>query len=83
MSNSQKPWLPSKPPNIILTNAKVADVANATTLENEDVLISSGKFVLNGKIKELGDVIEFDLKDMYFLCPGLIDCPVHLTANAG
>ena len=83
MANPWKPWLPPDPDNLYFKNAKVVDVLNGTVLERRDVLISKGKFVPLHTLQELGNVIEIDLEHKYFLCPGLIDCHVHLTANAG
>ena len=83
MANPSKPWLPSAAPNLLLKNVIVIDVESTFALERHDILISDGRFAPLGNLKELGDVIEIDLDSKHFICPGLIDCHVHLTATAG
>lgn len=34
-------------------------------------------------LKLEGEVQQVDLQDKYYLCPGLIDCHVHVTAVPG
>ncbi|TQV95544.1 hypothetical protein V2A60_000733 [Cordyceps javanica] len=85
-----KPWkLP--PQNIyILHNTNVVDTANGTiiplqTVTLRDGLIDSVQHTHSYTYPILAAssrVIEVDLDGRY-LCPGLIDCHVHLTAVAG
>ena len=85
----QKPWMPEgDQPDLVFTNANVVDVSGNSTLSNCTVHISGGNIK---SITALGDTMPssrddttaaIDLKGKY-LCPGLIDCHVHLTAAAG
>ncbi|KAK3191894.1 hypothetical protein K4F52_001937 [Lecanicillium sp. MT-2017a] len=83
--NLVKPWKLPPQKTYILHNANVIDAANGVVLRNQTVKLS------NGTIESVGDGryttvsssdIVVDLEGRY-LCPGLIDCHVHLTAVAG
>ena len=84
----QKPWiLQDGPKDLILKNANVIDVLGGTTLSRRTVHLSEGKIssITTDKDEKPSDTSKtkhVDLKGAY-LCPGLIDCHVHLTAAPG
>lgn len=79
-----QPWKPQPPKAYLFKNANVVDPATGRIRENADV------FVRNGVIEEIVDTTDgcpegptvVDLTGKY-LCPGLIDSHVHLTAVPG
>ncbi|KAJ3716367.1 hypothetical protein C8R42DRAFT_588271 [Lentinula raphanica] len=90
-----KPWIPGPPPSIRLINALVVDPASGSILGSNNGQIASMHTVISnkGKFFEVrptvegdeipdGEVTVVDLKGAY-ICPGLIDCHVHVTAVAG
>ncbi|KAE9405601.1 Xaa--Pro dipeptidase [Gymnopus androsaceus JB14] len=91
-----KPWIPASPSPITFINALVVDPASGLLLQDggrQTVVINEGKFVqvrptVDGD-KNLGDDKEGDEKpkvldlDGAYICPGLIDCHVHVTAVPG
>jgi imidazolonepropionase-like amidohydrolase len=83
MPNEWKPWIPPEQDSLVFRNAKVVDTLNAKTDNVKEVFVSKGKFVSAQDVKEHWNFQEVNLENEYFLCPGLIDCHVHLTANAG
>ncbi|RDX49310.1 hypothetical protein OH76DRAFT_546437 [Lentinus brumalis] len=81
-----KPWLRASPPGIILRNARIIDPAESRVLDGyQDVVIKDG-LIASLNPSELNTVepqlAEVDLGGK-FLCPGLIDCHVHVTAVPG
>ncbi|KIW07408.1 uncharacterized protein PV09_02251 [Verruconis gallopava] len=82
-ANTWKPWLPAQASSVHFKNARIVDTLNAKIIEGQDVFVSGGKFVASLAAEELDDAQVVDLENKYFVCPGLIDCHVHLTANAG
>jgi len=91
-----KPWIRSSPAPLILRNAKVVDTEYAELFSGLlDVYMEDGHIasITTGQINTSasssgmdttrGDhPIEVDLQGK-FLCPGLIDCHVHVTAVPG
>ncbi|KAL4904788.1 hypothetical protein BDW74DRAFT_178363 [Aspergillus multicolor] len=82
-----KPWLPRPPaPSLTLTNVTIIDVEAGTTIPNCSIQIK------NGLIDEITtgprpsnsnpDSRVINLAGLY-ICPGLIDCHVHITATPG
>lgn len=86
-----KPWLPQKrPPKIYFTNARIIEVTKGEVHHQADILIEYGSITeiwTNDKRNTNSEACKanasvIDLAGKY-VCPGLIDCHVHLTANAG
>ncbi|KAJ9156434.1 Amidohydrolase [Pleurostoma richardsiae] len=82
-----KPWLPAtQAPSWVLENAKIVDPVEGKILEPASIHIA------NGIIVDVAVGLEqlqippgsqrFDLKGRY-ICPGLIDCHVHINAVPG
>ncbi|KAM5542990.1 hypothetical protein V8D89_003374 [Ganoderma adspersum] len=85
-----KPWIRSSPPSLVLRNAQVVDPAQSTLLPGrQDVVIENGLVlsvtpvgVQPGIAPKDPPPLSVDLGGK-FLCPGLIDCHVHVTAVPG
>ncbi|KAH9944771.1 hypothetical protein B0H21DRAFT_862573 [Amylocystis lapponica] len=84
-----KPWLRSHPSSLVLRNAQVVDPDNSCLLQGlHDVSTENGHVVSITPSSESknaptpGDTVVVDLGGK-FLCPGLIDCHVHITAVPG
>ncbi|KAF8830334.1 hypothetical protein HHX47_DHR2000628 [Lentinula edodes] len=90
-----KPWIPGPPRSITLINVLVVDPASGSLLgtnENElkhTVIMKNGKFAEvrptnegDKNLFEEEEVVVLNLNGAY-ICPGLIDCHVHVTAVAG
>ncbi|KAJ5123010.1 hypothetical protein N7448_009107 [Penicillium atrosanguineum] len=87
MSNqSSKPWLPqTAAPEIIFFNANVVDVEAGVVIPKSTVHIKNGRIVnvtIGDTTKPATGSNRVDLQGQY-ICPGLIDCHVHLTATPG
>jgi imidazolonepropionase-like amidohydrolase len=84
-----KPWSPQRPPpSTCFTNAKIVDVKKGTVKNVGRVYIAEGKitgFRSLEETEETGPMSAESVVDVgqFYLCPGLIDCHVHLTANSG
>ncbi|KAF5546159.1 linoleate diol synthase [Fusarium phyllophilum] len=80
------PWIPPPRPRYILTVANIIDPVPGTVLENATIHLCDGIIKsINGDATEWSDdtfVLEMDLGGKY-VCPGLIDCHVHLAAVPG
>ncbi|KAJ5433670.1 uncharacterized protein N7458_012826 [Penicillium daleae] len=85
--NTSKPWIPeTASPEIKFYNANVVDVEAGDIIQNALVHIKGGRIVEVSS----GDAASplslpanaVDLKGQY-ICPGLIDCHVHMTATPG
>ncbi|KAG5760067.1 hypothetical protein H9Q72_011820 [Fusarium xylarioides] len=80
------PWIPPPRPRYILTGANIIDPVQGTVLENATIHLCDGIIKsINGDATEWSDdpsVLEMDLGGKY-VCPGLIDCHVHLAAVPG
>jgi len=86
-----KPWIKSSPPpRLILRNAHIVEPSKSSLLPglydvctNDGLIVSltpSEEYVLVDP--EEPPPVTVDLKGKY-LCPGLIDCHVHITATPG
>jgi hypothetical protein len=80
-----KPWLTQSHESFVLINATVIDSANGRLLPGPRAVV-----VANGAIfsvepmaaATLGDMVQHDVTGK-FVCPGLIDAHVHVTAVPG
>ncbi|KAI0753116.1 hypothetical protein C8Q80DRAFT_494966 [Daedaleopsis nitida] len=86
-----KPWLPlSAPRTLILRNVKIVDPAESRLLDGTQDVMLKDRLVHSispsGVAPTLGpeepEPITVDLAGKY-LCPGLVDCHVHVTAVPG
>ena len=82
-----KPWLPKSPiPRYLFTNANIIDTASGKVHANSSILLENGNITAvkhdGSKIDVSGEVQEVDLQGKY-ICPGLIDCHVHISAVPG
>lgn len=80
------PW--ERPPQrrYVLTGANIVDVQRGSITENATVHLQGGRIIsVNGDAEEWTkdlDTIKLDLSGL-FVCPGLIDCHVHISAVPG
>ncbi|KAJ7764617.1 hypothetical protein DFH07DRAFT_882185 [Mycena maculata] len=84
-----KPWIKPLPDDLILTNALVVQPSTGSTLQGRQAItIKKGMVVsvesdqLHKKRKDEEEIKTVDLNGAY-VCPGLIDCHVHVTAVPG
>ncbi|KAE8165679.1 hypothetical protein BDV40DRAFT_59027 [Aspergillus tamarii] len=81
-----KPWQPEPQQTYIFTNARIIDPVTGNITESTAVKLSGGLISSVGNVAELGDTnsgaIRIDLNGK-FICPGLIDCHVHIAAVPG
>ncbi|PYI00499.1 hypothetical protein BO78DRAFT_438539 [Aspergillus sclerotiicarbonarius CBS 121057] len=86
MSNmAAKPWIPhASGPDITFINANVVDVEASAIIPNSSVRVQDGLIthVTTGDYNPPADSTVVDLRGQY-ICPGLIDCHVHITATPG
>lgn len=85
MASKVKPWAMAKATDIALSNARIIDPESGSVSAPSSVWLSEGKIKAissqkHTAFKDGPDAI--DLKGKY-ICPGLIDCHVHLTASPG
>lgn len=87
-----KPWLLPPPRPTLLRNLRLIDPLNSRIIPNAIVAIKDGVVAYSGSMytpqfsKILGTMSgNVDIADMQqsFVCPGLIDCHVHVTAVPG
>ncbi|KAG4274468.1 hypothetical protein FPRO04_09426 [Fusarium proliferatum] len=80
------PWAPPPRPGFIFSGANIIDPVKGTVLENATVYLRDGIVKsINGDATEWSDdpsAVKMDLRGK-FVCPGLIDCHVHLAAVPG
>ncbi|CAI7644224.1 unnamed protein product [Penicillium pancosmium] len=85
---SVKPWLPqTPPPEVTFFNVNLVDTELGEVVPNSIVKIKDGLIIdVTAGSAESPSLLDgtgaVDLKGQY-LCPGLIDCHVHLTATPG
>lgn len=88
--NIIKPWNPPSPTTYILYNANVVDPIDGKVHSGLTVRLSNGKIesiaateesFIDGSISSHGEV-HINCTEKY-LCPGLIDCHVHLSHTPG
>ncbi|EPT00337.1 hypothetical protein FOMPIDRAFT_1122817 [Fomitopsis schrenkii] len=84
-----KPWVRREPiSRLILRNVKVVDPATSSLLLGLRTVVTEAGFVTSIRDASLSSEpepapsIEVDLDGKY-LCPGLVDCHVHITAVPG
>ncbi|KAL5041496.1 hypothetical protein BDW71DRAFT_217828 [Aspergillus fruticulosus] len=80
-----KPWIPREPgPDITFINASVVDVEAGRIIPDSSVRIADGLIadVATGNYTRPSSSTVVNLQGQY-ICPGLIDCHVHLTATPG
>ncbi|KAJ5887727.1 amidohydrolase [Penicillium taxi] len=81
-----KPWLPqTSAPDVTFYNANLIDVEYGTVIPNTIVRISNGRIagVWTGTQRDVPvGSNAVDLQGQY-ICPGLIDCHVHMIATPG
>ncbi|KAL0570707.1 hypothetical protein V5O48_011258 [Marasmius crinis-equi] len=82
-----KPWIQPKPRPLTLRNVFVIDPATGKLLDGKQtVVLRDGSIVsVSSREEKLGDEDESAVVDLdgLYLCPGLIDCHVHVTAVPG
>ncbi|KAJ5563727.1 Amidohydrolase 1 [Penicillium sp. DV-2018c] len=83
-----KPWKlePQKP--LVFTNATIIDPVQGDLIKNATVRISDGKIiqiVTDGSATSTEDIPQENIIDLTgkYLCPGLIDCHVHIAVVPG
>ncbi|KAJ7241703.1 hypothetical protein B0H12DRAFT_1023969 [Mycena haematopus] len=81
-----KPWVKPPPDDLILTNARIVQPSTSSILEGKQMItIKNGMIVsVQSDAVHKGEegVKTVDLNGAY-VCPGLIDCHVHVTAVPG
>lgn len=87
-----KPWLLSPQTPYQITNAKIIDPVEGNLIQGASVIVIDGRFIIQKPCN--GAEVDYvslglntapkiiDLKGSY-LCPGLIDAHVHVTATPG
>lgn len=89
---SEKPWLPGPQKPYLLVNAKLIDPRAGVVRSNMSLQLAGGKIVrvspttandLRADFYCGGQKVEKIDASKYFVCPGLIDCHVHLMAVHG
>ncbi|KAF9253058.1 hypothetical protein LCP9604111_584 [Penicillium roqueforti] len=83
-----KPWKPNSQRNLVFVNATIVDPAEGKLIPNATVRIAEGKIiqiVTDGSTTITDDVPEENVIDLdgKYLCPGLIDCHVHIAVVPG
>ncbi|KAJ5120476.1 Amidohydrolase 1 [Penicillium bovifimosum] len=83
-----KPWKldPQRP--LAFVNATIIDPVQGQLIKNATIRISDGKIiqiVTDGSATSLEDITEENIIDLTgkYLCPGLIDCHVHIAVVPG
>ncbi|KAH7096847.1 hypothetical protein BKA62DRAFT_820581 [Auriculariales sp. MPI-PUGE-AT-0066] len=79
-----KPWVRPEAAALLIKNVRVVDPATASVSEPVDVTVENGRVKSIGQTdtSPLGSGRTIDL-DGKFICPGPIDCHVHVTAVPG
>ncbi|KAJ4389657.1 hypothetical protein N0V93_007129 [Gnomoniopsis smithogilvyi] len=89
---SEKPWLPGPQKPYLLVGANLVDPRAGVVHKNMSLQLVGGKIVRvgrttdaeeNGEFCCAGQKVEKIDASKYFVCPGLIDCHVHLMAVHG
>lgn len=88
LSRIVKPWKLQPQKTMVFVNATIIDPIQGVLIQTAGVLISGGKIVQinqNGLSSLAEDVPEDSVIDLSgkYLCPGLIDCHVHIAAVPG
>ncbi|KAF7343366.1 Amidohydro-rel domain-containing protein [Mycena venus] len=84
-----KPWIKPPPDDLILTNARVVQPSTSSILDGRQTITIKNGMIVSVKSDDLRKVQKdeeeiktVDLNGAY-VCPGLIDCHVHVTAVPG
>ncbi|KAI9035849.1 imidazolonepropionase [Aspergillus affinis] len=80
-----RPWLNrAQPPDLTFVNVNIVDVKAGRVIPNSSVRVRDGVIAGIGPAEQTSstDSTKVDLNHRY-VCPGLIDCHVHLTATPG
>ncbi|KAL6884882.1 hypothetical protein HDV57DRAFT_491509 [Trichoderma longibrachiatum] len=79
-----KPWKLDAQPTYVFTNAKLVDPLQAHVTEHVTIKTSGGRIISVSSASSSGsdDETVIDLKGKY-VCPGLIDCHVHIAVVPG
>ncbi|KAL3479133.1 hypothetical protein BJX99DRAFT_255909 [Aspergillus californicus] len=89
---AEKPWLPGPQTPYLLLNAKLVDPRAGVVHRNMSLHLAGGKVSkvapttpkdLNAEFFCNGQKVQKIDASRYFVCPGLIDCHVHLMAVHG
>lgn len=82
-----KPWTPNPQRNLVFVNATIVDPVQGKLIQNATVRISEGKILqISTEDPSISpretseDTIDLSGK---YLCPGLIDCHVHISVVPG
>jgi imidazolonepropionase-like amidohydrolase len=83
-----KPWKLNSQRTLVFVNATIIDPVQGELIQNATVRISDGKIthlVTDGTTTATDDVPEESIIDLTgkYLCPGLIDCHVHIAVVPG
>jgi imidazolonepropionase-like amidohydrolase len=81
-----KPWSPQTPPPAAgFHSCRIIDVKKGELMKEDCLRISDGKVTKIGTDEIFDQETQKESLDLegFYLCPGLIDCHVHLTANSG
>ncbi|KAJ5177963.1 Amidohydrolase 1 [Penicillium coprophilum] len=83
-----KPWKLNPQRELVFVNATIVDPAEGKLIQSATVRISEGKvvqLVTDGSTTITDDLLEENVIDLTgkYLCPGLIDCHVHITVVPG
>jgi imidazolonepropionase-like amidohydrolase len=85
MEKILKPWKRDPPPSYLFTNANVINPTDGSILRDVSVYLENGVVEAIGedadKMKAAA-TLKIDMESKY-LCPGLIDCHVHLVSVPG
>ncbi|KAL4877787.1 hypothetical protein BJY04DRAFT_230379 [Aspergillus karnatakaensis] len=89
---AEKPWLPGPQTPYLILNAKLIDPRSGVVRNNMSLHLAGGKIVRVAETTERDrnadffcngvKVVKIDARE-YYVCPGLIDCHVHLMAVHG
>ncbi|OAP56378.1 hypothetical protein AYL99_09557 [Fonsecaea erecta] len=83
MEDITTPWRAPSQPKYVFQRANLVDPAKGIIIENATIFLSGGVVVsVNGSREEWendSQTIKIDLQGKY-VCPGLIDCHVHMAA---
>ncbi|KAF8208117.1 hypothetical protein K438DRAFT_1712922 [Mycena galopus ATCC 62051] len=81
-----KPWIKPPPGDLILTNARVVQPAKSSILDGKQTINIKNGMIVSVKsdgLQKGEDGVKTVNLNGAFVCPGLIDCHVHVTAVPG
>ncbi|PHH77901.1 hypothetical protein CDD82_3307 [Ophiocordyceps australis] len=78
-----KPWKLPRQKTYVFKNVNVVDTVGGTIKAGQTVKLADGLIEsIGSNVAASGDDVVVDLSGKY-LCPGLIDCHIHIAATAG